>query len=83
MESIPALGQSVGQDYDFQIKQAKQSKAFLMAFRDAVSAQGYPGKECATIAQGLHFLETMIAQASAQVDHFTRLAKEKADAPQS
>lgn len=63
-------------DYDFVLDTAKKSHAMLVDFRDTVKRATFLGKDAACIAQGLNFLENMVAQSASQIDGLKRAEKQ-------
>jgi hypothetical protein len=63
-------------DFDFVLDTAKKSKEMLTGFRDTVQRGTYPGRDADVIAQGLNFLDNMVAQAAAQIDGLKRAEKQ-------
>lgn len=63
-------------DYEFVIDTARKSHALLIDFRETIKRSQFPGKEAATIAQGLNFLENMILQSSSQLEGLKRAEKQ-------
>lgn len=63
-------------DFDSVLAAGKQSHTFFVEFRDLVSRAQFPGTSARTMAAGLNFLESCIANAASQLDGLKRLEKQ-------
>ena len=70
-------------DFNFVLNTAKQSYKMMVDFRDAVLRAQYAGRDSTAIAMGLNFLNSMVNQASTQLNVLKQTEKATQDALKS
>lgn len=69
-----AQAQETG-NFNVVLDTAMKSKKMLVEFRDAVRNAPFDGKDCASVAMGLNFLDNMVNNASQQLAMLKQTAK--------